>query len=393
MPNVTYAKGYDVSTGMTDDALLAEAVKAAKGAEAAVLFVGLPVSYESEGFDRKHIDLPPGHVALIEAVCAAQPNAVVALHNGSAVSMPWADQVPAILDMHLGGEAVGGATVRLLFGDAVPSGKLAETFPLRLVDNPSYLNFPGHNGRVEYREGVYVGYRYYDAKEMDVLFPFGHGLSYTQFTYSNLRLDRTEMQDTDTVKVTLDIQNVGSVAGKEIVQLYVRPLTGEVPRPIRELKGFDKVSLAPGETKQVTFALSKRAFAYYNTTLHDWHVETAQYEIQVGASSRDIRLTAEIGVASTVEVAGVFTRYSSIEQILKTAKGQAILGPVLRNLPFSEELANAGSAPGGSDEDALHMTMMRMVMMQAPLNTLVDFGQITREQVEQLVAAINYEPV
>jgi len=386
MPNITYAKGYDPASEETDATLLQEAVQAARSAEVAVVFVGLPNHCESEGFDRKHIELPACQNALIEAVRAAQPNTVVALHNGSAVAMPWAGDIPAILEMYLGGEAVGGAAVRLLFGDASPSGKLAETFPRKLPDTPAYLNFPGYAGQVEYREGVYVGYRYYDTKQMDVLFPFGHGLSYTQFEYRNLRLDKAQMQDTDTLQVTVDIQNTGKAPGKEIVQLYVAPITGEVPRPAHELKGFEKIALQPGETKQITFTLCKRAFAYYNTTLQDWHVETARYAIQVGASSRDIRLTAQIDVQSTVEAPVSFGKYSTIDQILKTARGQAVLGPTLQQMEAGarERLGNTESALGEGGLD-----IMRVFMMQSPLISLVEFGLVQPEQLQQLLGALN----
>lgn len=386
MADIIYAKGYELAVDSVDDALLEEAVQAAKGAEVAVLFAGLPNTYESEGFDRKHINLPPNQIALIEAVCAVQPRTVVVLHNGSSVAMPWARQVPAILEMYLGGEAVGGATVRLLFGDAVPGGKLAESFPHKLSDNPSFLNFPGYDGKVEYHEGVYVGYRYYDAKQMDVLFPFGHGLSYAQFAYDNLRLDKSEMKDTESLQVSIDITNSGKVAAKEAVQLYVGQVTGEVPRPVRELKGFAKVALQPGETKQVTFTLSKRAFAYYNVTLHDWHVETAQYEIQIGASSRDIRVSSVVGVQSTVDVPVTFSPYTSIEQILKTDKGRIVLGPMLQAMqammPGSQEGTDKALGEGGVE-------MMRLMMMQTPLQSLVGFGMLTKEQMQQILYALN----
>jgi len=386
LPTVTYAKGYDPAKDDADAAPQAQAVEAARNADVAVVFAGLPNHYESEGFDRQHLDLPAGQNALIEAVCAAQPNTVVVLHNGSAVRMPWAGRVPAILEMYLGGEAVGGAAVRLLFGEAVPSGKLAETFPHKLSDTPAYLNFPGHDARVEYREGVYVGYRYYDTKQMDVLFPFGHGLSYTRFAYRNLRLNKTDMLDTGTVQATLEVRNVGEVAGKEVVQLYVAPLTGEVPRPVRELKGFAKVALQPGETKQLTFTLGRRAFAYYNVKLHDWHVETARYAIEVGASSRDIRLTAELSVQSTVEVPVSFTQYATIDQILKSAKGQAVLGPVLQQMEVQarERLGGTENALSESNVDIL-----RVFIMQAPLKALVEFGTMQKDQLQQLLAALN----
>ncbi len=194
--------------------------------------------------------------------------------------MPWVNEVDAVLEMYLGGEAVGGAAADILFGDVNPSGKLAETFPLRLEDNPSYLYYTGEKDVVEYREGVFVGYRYYDKKKMDVLFPFGSGLSYTTFEYSNLTLSTDSMKDTDTLTVSVDVTNTGSVAGKEAVQIYVQAPENEILiRPVKELRAFGKVSLEPGETKTLTFTLDKRAFAYWNTTLHDWHVLSGTYTI------------------------------------------------------------------------------------------------------------------
>ncbi len=386
LENITYAKGYDLVSDTTSNLLLREATGVAKKADVAVVFVGLPDKYESEGFDRSHINLPAAHDQLVQAVCAVQPNTVVVLHNGSCVAMPWVDAASAILEMSLGGEAVGNATVKLLFGDAVPSGKLAETFPCKLEDNPTYLNFPGFRGVTEYREGIYVGYRYYDSKRMDVLFPFGHGLSYTQFEYSNLVLDKVTMQDVDTLQVTVDVKNIGAVAGKEVVQLYVKSRSGEVPRPEHELRGFEKIALLPGEKKTVSFSLSKRAFAYYNSTIHDWHVETANYEVQIGASSRDIRLTALVQVNSTVELPFTFTQYSSIGQILKSAKGREILAPIIQAMQnkatITKEDMNAAMGEG-SDE------MRQALMMQMPLQNLAGFGFFPAEVIEQIVSALN----
>lgn len=241
--NVSFAEGFRDDVDKTDEALLTEAVELAKKAKAAVIFAGLPDSFESEGFDRTHMRMPDCQNELIARVAAVQPNTVVVLHNGSPVEMPWADQVKGILEAYLGGQAVGAAVVDILFGKVNPSGKLPETFPCQLEDNPSYLYYSGEGDRVEYREGVFVGYRYYDKKKMAVRFPFGYGLSYTTFAYSEPKISAQRIQDTDTVTIRVDVTNTGDRAGKEVVQLYVSAPDSKVIRPVRELRGFDKIEI------------------------------------------------------------------------------------------------------------------------------------------------------
>lgn len=301
---VLFALGFDddpKKKGEPDEALLKEAVEAAAKADVAVLFVGLPEWKESEGFDRTDMRLPDDQNELIRRVAQVNKNVVVVLHIGSPVEMPWAGDVTGILAMQLGGEAVGAATVDLLYGKANPCGKLAETFPLRLEHTPSYLNFPGWRDTVCYAEGVFVGYRYYATKKMDVLFPFGHGLSYTTFQYSNLRLSADRITDRDTLTVSLDVTNTGDRFGKEIVQIYVAPpKDGEIMRPARELRAFEKVALEPGETKTLTFTLDKRAFAYYSANMGDWLVESGEYTVAAARSSADTSLAAPVFVEATV---------------------------------------------------------------------------------------------
>ncbi|HQF81062.1 MAG TPA: glycoside hydrolase family 3 C-terminal domain-containing protein, partial [Flexilinea sp.] len=270
---VTYAQGYDDETDETNPALLQEAIEVAKKSDVAILFVGLPGTFESEGYDRSHMRMPKCQNELIEEIAKVNPNTVVVLHNGSPVEMPWADRIPAVLECYLGGQAVGGAEVDVLFGKVNPSGKLAESFPYQLEDNPSYLNFPGEGDVVEYREGVYVGYRYYDKKKMAVRFPFGHGLSYTTFEYSDLKLSKKYLKQGESLDVSVNITNNGKVKGKEAVQLYVQSTHTGVPRPIKELKEFAKIELAPGETKTIHFTLPPRAFAYYEVKIKNWYVE------------------------------------------------------------------------------------------------------------------------
>ncbi len=298
--NFEYAPGYERKSDKPAEALIAEAVEVAKNADIAVIFAGLTESYETEGNDRKHISLPESHNALIDAVCAACEKVIVVLSGGCPVTMPWLDKVDAVLNGYLGGQAGGSAIVDILLGKVNPSGKLAETYPTALEETASTANFPGNPLTVEYREGIYVGYRYFDTAKKDVLFPFGYGLSYTSFEYSDMKVSADSIKDTDTVTVTFKVKNTGSVAGSEIAQVYVKDSESTVFRPEKELKGFKKVFLAPSEEKEVSITLDKRAFAYYNVNLHDWHVETGAFEILVGASSRDIKLSATVNVESTV---------------------------------------------------------------------------------------------
>lgn len=287
---VDYARGFDCTKDIVDDALIKEAVRKAENADVAVIFAGLPDSFESEGFDRTHMRLPQCQNRLIREVTKVQPNTVVVLHNGSPVTMPWIGSVNAVLEAYLGGEATGEAVVDLLFGVANPSGKLAETFPISIKDTPCYDYFPGNRLTVEHREGLYVGYRYYDKVDMSVAFPFGHGLSYTSFVYDNLNIEADDRQAT----VSFTVKNSGKRAGAEVAQLYVGKSTGKVFRPVRELKGFEKLYLEPGEEQRVEIRLDERAFAYYCTGAKKWCVEPGTYTVSVGSSSRDIRLHGEI---------------------------------------------------------------------------------------------------
>lgn len=290
--NVEYSVGYHGTE--PDETLIREAVETAAAADAAVVFAGLPLEMETEGMDRRHMRLPESHNRLIEEVAKVQPNTVVVLHNGSPVEMPWADRVKGILEMYLGGEAVGEAAVDLLYGAVNPSGRLPETFPLKLEDNPSYLYYFGSENKVEYREGIYIGYRYYESKKQEVLFPFGHGLSYTNFSYSNLHVDREELEIGEILTVSVDVKNIGDRRGKEVVQLYVGVKECSVLRPVRELKGFEKVSLDPGEEATVRFELTPRDFSYWDDELHCFRMPDAVCEVQIGKSAHEIILQKEI---------------------------------------------------------------------------------------------------
>lgn len=386
---ITYARGYDAARDCATEEMLAEAVAAAKAAKVAVVFAGLPDSYESEGYDRKHMALPACQNRLIEAVAAANPNTVVVLHNGSPVELPWLDKVKGVLEAYLGGQAVGLAVVRLLFGDANPCGHLPETFPKKLADNPSYLFYGGEGDEADYREGVFVGYRYYDRKEMDVQFPFGYGLSYTTFACSNLRLSADKITDNDTLTATVTVKNTGSRAGKAVVQLYIGDPESTVKRPVRELKGFEKVALAPGESRDIAFTLDKRAFAYWNTALHDWHVESGEFTVEVGQSSRDIEASATVTVESTVRAPRRYTLDSIFMDIMDDPKAMAVLQPVL------EGISGMFSAGGGGESEAAKAAIseeMSLAMLRyMPVRAVISFGGgvVGTEQLEEILRLLN----
>ena len=375
---VTYAQGYVTDRDETDDSLVAEAVRVAREADIAVVFLGLPDNFESEGYDRTHLSIPTCQLRLLDGLLEAQPNIAVVLMNGAPVELPFADRVPAILEAYLAGQAGGGAIVDLLFGAVSPCGKLAETFPMKLSDTPCYLNFPGDGDQVTYAEGVYVGYRYYDKKEMPVRFPFGHGLTYTTFEYAHLRLSADTFSGSP-ITVSVDVTNTGKMAAKEIVQFYVRPDHKGKSRPIRELKAFGKIALQPGETGTVTVTLDSRAFAYWEEGLADWHVEPGQYVIEAAASSRDIRLCAPV-----------------------TAEGKPYYPPVTTDSTFGDLLAIPGArafiekhassllaAPVTGDE--VNLEMMEAMMRDMPVHAMCSFagGQLQRKDIEALVEQIN----
>ncbi|WP_068786264.1 glycoside hydrolase family 3 C-terminal domain-containing protein [Paenibacillus phocaensis] len=376
---LVYSKGFELDRDDVNAELLRDAVRKAENADTAVLFIGLPDRYESEGYDRTHMRLPANQVAVLEAVAQAQPNLVVVLSNGSPVEMPWIGKAKAVLEGYLGGQAAGGAVADLLFGEANPSGKLAETFPVRLQDNPSYLFFPGEGDRVEYREGIFVGYRYYDTKEVEPLFPFGHGLSYTSFEYADLKLDKNRMRDDDQLTVSLQVTNTGNRAGQEIVQLYVRDVDSSVIRPDKELKGFCKVELQPGETQTVVFELDKSAFAYYETRLNDWHAESGEYRILIGKSSREIVLEAAVEVDSTTEIPVVYTANTLIGDLLGR--------PESRSVAMEMMGATGLAGESGGELDA----MMEAMMKYMPLRGAVAFsqGQFTEEMLSGLLERLN----
>ena len=288
-----FAPGFTLDDAAQDPALTEQAVTAAQQADVVLLFLGLPSAYESEGFDRTTLDIPAKQVEVLDAVAAANPNVAVVLSNGSVVSMPWRGRAKAILETWLLGQAGGAALADVIFGDEAPSGKLAQTIIDDVNDDPSAMNWPGEEGHVDYGEGVFVGYRYHDTFRKQVTYPFGYGLSYATFDVHDATVAKTGPR---TAEVTVTVTNTSDVAGAETVQVYVAPPKAEVARPVHELKGFAKVALEPGESKNVTIALDDRAFAYWSERFDDWHVEGGTYTVEVGVSSRDIisRLDVEI---------------------------------------------------------------------------------------------------
>jgi beta-glucosidase len=329
---LSYAEGYPADDSMRQD-MLDEAVTAAQSAEVALLYIALPTYKESEGYDRTDLDLTTQQIALIKAVAAVQPQTIVILNNGAPVVMgDWIGDVAAVLEGYMMGQAGGGAIADILYGAVNPSGKLAETFPLRLADTPALLNWPGEMGAVRYGEGLFIGYRYYDARRIPVQFPFGHGLSYTTFAYSNARISAETFTDTDGVTVSVDVTNTGDVAGKEIVQLYVHDQKSTLVRPQKELKGFAKVSLAPGETQTVSIALDFRAFAFYHPEYGQWVTEDGEFELLIGASSADIRHTQTVTLRSSLDLPCLLDMESTINEWRTDPHGKLVAEPILAQI-------------------------------------------------------------
>lgn len=382
---VEYVEGFPADRDEADGAALAAAVEAAQKADAAVIFAGLPDVFESEGYDRTTMAMPACQNALIAAVAAAQPNTVVVLHNGSPVECPWAGDVAAILELYLGGQGVGEACDALLWGEANPCGRLAETFPLRLEDTPCYLDFPGDGKTVKYSEGVYVGYRYYEAKKMPVRWAFGHGLSYTTFEYGNLTLSSDKMDDAGTVTVCVDVTNTGKVAGKEVVQLYAADKTGTFGRPVKELKGFAKVELAPGETKTVSMQITARDLSYYNVGLGDWYAASGKYELLAGHASDDIRLTASLNFTTAKLLPLHVDGATTIGELMADVRTAPVVAQIMQQA--AQAFGGGDDAgPTGSDSDK---AMMQAMMQGMPLKSLMSFGMMTIGQMEGLVASLN----
>ncbi|MCI1984659.1 MAG: glycoside hydrolase family 3 C-terminal domain-containing protein [Bifidobacteriaceae bacterium] len=370
---VDFAPGFTLDDADQDAALTAEAEKLAGSHAVVVMCMGLPELAESEGFDRTSLDIPSKQIDVLRKVAAANPNVVVVLSNGAVVSVAgWQDQAKGLLESWLLGQAGGAAVVDVLMGTVNPSGRLAETIPVRIEDNPSFDTFPGGEGSVDYNEDVFVGYRHYDTSKVAVSYPFGYGLSYTQFEYSNLAV--TPVGPTS-AHVSVTVTNTGHVAGSDVVQLYVAPpATPATPlaRPVHELKEFAKVTLAEGESREVSFDLDSRAFAYWSERLHDWRAVAGEYTIQIAHSSRDIALSAPL----TLEGDGKhlpLTGMSTVNEWLSDPKGVAILEGIDGN-------ALLKAVP---DEP-----FARAMMMEMPLHSAAVFGYLPKETLDKAVEAV-----
>lgn len=390
LANVTFAEGYQDEKDEVVEALQSEAVKAAEEADVAVLFLGLPDNFESEGYDRKHMNLPNCQNELVRKVLEVQKHVVVVLHNGSAVLMPWKDQVEGILEAYLGGEAVGKAVAEVLAGRKNPSGRLAETFPLRLEDTPCYLTYGKGFDNAVYQEGVFVGYRYYTSRKMETAFPFGYGLSYTTFAYSDLQLDKKEMSDKEHVEVSVKVKNTGKRAGKTVVQLYVAAPETEVVRPVRELRGFEKVSLEAGEEKTVTFTLDERAFAYWNTQIHDWYAEEGTYKVMIGENADQMCVGEEITVHPTKELPKTYSLNTCLGELMRDPKAQTVMAPFMQGMAQNDAAMDMAEANENDQSGVVNQEMMAAMMEGMPLRQLLSFVPgIKREMLEQMVNALN----
>jgi beta-glucosidase len=351
--------------------MIDEAVSVARAADVAVLFIALPSYKESEGYDRTDLDLTTQQVALIKAVSNVQPKTVVVINNGAPVVMgDWIDGVAAVIEGWMMGQAGGIAIADILFGQVNPSGKLAETFPANLINTPAYLNWPGESGEVRYGEGLFIGYRYYDAKKVPVLFPFGYGLSYTTFKYSQPRVSDISFKDVDGVTVSLDVTNTGKLAGAEIVQIYVHDHEASLVRPEKELKGFAKVFLEPGETKTVSVKLDFRSFAFYHTEYKQWITETGEFDILIAASAADIRHTVTVKLESTLDLPCVLDMESTIREWVNDRRGSTIITPLIKNITeMSRQSFGDDQSEGGVGMDTMEM------FYDMPLVSVLMFNQ------------------
>jgi beta-glucosidase len=374
--------------------LIDQAVTLAQSADVAVLYIALPTFKESEGYDRADLDLTDQQVALVKAVARVQPKTVVVLNNGAPVAMnAWIDDVAAVLEGWMMGQAGGAAIVDVLFGAVNPCGKLAETFPLKLSDTPAHLNWPGGAGEVRYGEGLFIGYRYYDAKQMPVLFPFGYGLSYTTFAYRNAKASAKTFKDVDGVTVTVDVTNTGDVAGKEIVQVYVYDRKSGLARPEKELKGFTKVELQPGETKSVSIQLDFRAFAYYHPEYKQWITEDGDFDLLIASSAADIRQTLTVMLESTLSLPCILDKESTLSEWMADPRGKVALGPLYPQIEAESRKRFSGSNERYGNEGAIGMDIMD-TMIDMPLVSVLmwlqsAFPMPVEEMVDEMLEQVH----
>lgn len=371
-----YAKGFSATEDVIEPALFDEALTLAQQVDRVVIFAGLPDLFESEGYDRTHMRLPACQNKLIEQIAAVQKNVAVVLHNGAPVEMPWADKVSAILEMYLGGQGVGEAATALLFGEANPCGRLPESFPVKLADNPSYLNFPGEKGKVTYAEGVFVGYRYYDTKQMPVRFAFGHGLSYTTFEYDTPVASQAAFCENERITVSVSVKNTGTRFGKEVVQLYVRDKTSTVARPDKELKGFCKISLEPGESKNVVFEIDAESLSYYDVDLHSFYAKTGEYDLILARSAQAIEGVCTVQYTALRPPHFFIDRYTTFGELLADARTKAFMQAEIQKIAQQSAMLTGDAFP----REALHK-----MAQNVPLTFLQSMLHLTPEQLDGIV--------
>ncbi len=404
---ITFDKGYllnhyrnkkDINTGADKlqeySQLLEEAKTNAADADVAIIFVGLTDDYEAEGQDRDNLSIPENQEVLIYEVASVQSNTVVVLTNGAPVELPWKDNVSSILEGYLGGQSAARAIADIITGEVNPSGKLAETFPIALKDTPAYLNFPGEKDRVLYGEDIYVGYRYYDKKEIKPAYPFGHGLSYTNFDYNDLKIYQYPLNDSSkknmteiVAEVSFAITNSGSKAGSEIAQLYISAEDSQVRRPVKELKGFSKVKLEPGQSQELSFNITAADLAYYEPEIANWLTEPGSYQVLIGSSSRNIRLIGEIDITdfitSAESVRSEFHQNSTIGDIYQDPEAWKILQEEIADSPKVQQFISF-------DENEVEIGIPNF-LEYLPLRNLITFtgGNFTGEDINRIVNKLN----
>ncbi len=381
---IPFAPGYDLNCDIPDEELINEAKAIAFSVQKVVIFAGLPESYESEGYDRVHMAIPASQSRLITEICMVNPNVIVILSNGAPVTMPWIDKVKAVMEGYLWGQAGASAVCKLLLGIANPCGKLAETFPVALEHNPSYLNFPGEEDEVNYRESVFVGYRYYDRKKIKPQFCFGHGLSYTNFKYSSLELNSQVIDINEEIAFSFRIKNTGDRPGKEIYQVYVGAVEEGSGSPVKELRQFGKIKLMPGEEKDVCIKLDSSAFSNYCTVKRSFRVKKGDFNILVGASSEDIRLAARIKINSSDAIKKFYHRNSTIGDIKENPVGKKLFKELEEQYPEAFEMIFNGMEDDGSDfkDKMIYYTVLRSLVYFSK-------GLISEQKIDELVDTLN----
>lgn len=378
---IEYSKGYELDNEECKK-YFKESIKIAKKADVVLFFAGLPDEYESEYFDRENLAIPKNQIELLKKIALVNPNIVMILNNGSAIEMPWINEVKGVLECNLLGQACGSIISDILLGVQNPSGKLTETFPEKLSDTPSYLYYPGDKNEVTYGEDIYVGYRYYDKKKIKPLFEFGFGLSYTKFEYSNLKIDKAFYQDTEEVVLQVDIKNIGSFDGSEIVQIYVEDCKVQGNGPIKQLRGFEKIFLEKDESKTVTFKLSKRDFSYYNVKYSQWAVKSGEYDLLIGASSKDIRLKTRIYIQSSFEPIIDIDQNVTLEILLENENTKEVAKEILKMIyDHNKDLIN--------EDEKLFMRFNQSKFLSYPIRNMIDIvSPKLAKQIEERVMSL-----